>query len=144
MNVWIKLSRRRVRCKHCNKWIETGEYQVVCQYFIKQRSGKTWTKRLQFHAKQPYCWVDRAVTELEMRPHIETRGRKRDTISDANRTQRQKILCRRAAIMQRINTEFASNSPRPNKLVHMLEALEKLKVEIEPFGGVPKTWEQKE
>lgn len=139
MNVWIKKTRKRVVCKHCEKLIETGEYQVVCRYFMKVRGGKVWTKTMHFHAQNPNCWLDRAIAELETRPVVETRGRKASTISDEKRDVRQKILRRRASVMQRINTEMESLM-RPSKLTHLTGLLEKLVVEIEPYGGVPKSW----
>jgi hypothetical protein len=140
VNVWIKLTKKRVPCKHCEKFIETGEYQVVCQYFMKlKNSEKTWTKSMHFHAKDPYCWVDRGITEVSTRPQAERRGRKPDAISDEVKEKRQRILRRRASVMQRIGTEMETTQ-RVDKLVHLTDLLEQLKVEIEPLGGVPTSW----
>ena len=139
MNTWIRKTRKRVICKYCEKFIETGEYQVVCQYFMKLKSGKTWKKIMHFHATNPSCWVDRAITVLETKPFTETRGRKPDALSDVVKTARQKILRRRASVMQRISNEM-EGQVRPCKLTHMTELLEKLAVEIKPLGGIPKTW----
>ena len=99
MNVWIRKARKKSDCYHCKKPVETGEFQVVCQWFMKVRS-KTWQKKMLFH---PQCWIDRAVAELETRTVTETRGRKRMVLSDENREKRGKILRRHASIMQRIN-----------------------------------------
>ena len=140
MNVWIKKTRKRVLCKHCEQFIEVGEFQVVCQYFIKLRqSDKTWAKLMHFHARDPYCWVNRAVIELESRPYSEHRGRKPDALADGDKLARQKILRRRASVMQRINNEM-EGTMRPGKLIHLVDLLERLVVEIEPYGGVPKSW----
>lgn len=139
MNVWVRLTRRRVKCFYCSKMIETDEYQVVCRYYLK-RGSRTWTKDMHFHAKKPNCWLDRAIAELESRPaKLETRGRKADVISDEHRILRQKILRRRASVMQRINCEMETLM-RPGKLMHLTELLEGLVTEIEPYGGVPKSW----
>ena len=103
MNVWIKKTRKRVLCKYCNQYIEVGEYQVICQYFMKlKHSDTTWTKVMHFH---PNCWVERAIVELETRPYSENRGRRPDVLSDETKLARQKILRRRASVMQRINNE---------------------------------------
>lgn len=140
MNVWIKKTRKRVQCRYCEKHIEVGQYQVVCQYFMKlKHSGKTWTKKMFFHAREPNCWLDRAIAELETRLVVETRGRRRNQISDADRDVRERILRRRASVMQRLNSEMRGEV-RSDKLVHLVDMLEGLKVEIKPHGGVPKGW----
>ena len=140
MNVYITKTRKRVVCFYCHKHIEVDEYQVVCTYFMKPKgSSKTWTKKMHFHAKKPSCWVDRAVVELERRPYHENRGRIADNISDEVKIARQKILRRRASIVQRIGAEMAGMK-RMDKLSHLTDLLEKLRVEIEPLGGVPDKW----
>ena len=144
MNVWVRKTRKKAICFYCSKEIETGTYQIVCQYFMKLKSGKVWTKKMLFHA-EPNCWLNRAIAELESRPTIERRGRVANSISDPVKEKRNKILRRRASIVQRINIEMegAGNLPgrqRPEKLAHLLEMLENLKMEIEPLGGVPESW----
>ena len=139
MNVWITRTRKRVPCKYCGRYIEAGEYQVVCRYYMKLRSGKSWLKQMSFHAQEPNCWLDRAIAELETRPIVETRGRKANVISDTDREAREKILRRRASVTQRLDQEMA-DAKRPDKLIHLIELLDRLVVEIEPYGGVPKSW----
>lgn len=141
MNTWIKQTRKRVKCFYCNQHIEVGEYQVVCTYFMKlKHSEKTWTKSMHFHAKDPYCWVDRAIVELSSRPYTESRGRKPDALSDRVKEARQKILRRRASVIQRIGNEMGGQL-RPDKLSHMVDLLDRLAGEIESYGGVPKSWQ---
>jgi hypothetical protein len=140
MNVWVKKTRRRVECRHCHQLIEVGEYQVVCTYFMKLKSSeKTWTKSMHFHAKDPYCWIDQAITTLDMKPYSEHRGRKADPISDTVKTARQKLLRRRASVMQRIRIEMEGLG-RPEKLSHLADLLDTLRTDIEKFGGVPESW----
>lgn len=140
MNVWIRVTRKRVKCYYCEKMIETGDYQVVCSYFVKlKHSEKTWTKAMHFHIESPNCWLDRAKVELQSRLYTEKRGRKKDIISDEDRAKRKKILMRRASVVQRIGQEMEGDK-RPAKLLHLTELLEKLAVEIESVGGVPKSW----
>ena len=141
MNVWIRKTRKRVKCRYCEKHIEVGEYQVVCQYFMKlKHSGKTWVKRMSFHAREPNCWLDRAIAELETRAVVETRGRKRMQLSDDDREVRVKLLRRRASVMQRIGNGMEGTIV-PRRVAHLTEMLEQLKLEIEPYGGVPKGWD---
>ena len=140
MNVYIKKTSRPVKCYHCQRMIENGEWQVVCTYFMKlKHSDTTWTKAMHFHVEEPNCWLDRAKVEISSRPHIEHRGRKADNISDEVKVKRQKILRRRASVMQRIGLEMESGG-RVDKIVRLTGLLERLTVEIEPYGGVPKSW----
>lgn len=141
MNVWIKLTKKRVKCHYCGKMIETGEYQVVCRYYMQlKHSDRKWRMTMHFHAKEPYCWVERAITELELKPKVENRGGKPLSITDEQREKRMKILRRRASVMQRFDAEMRGRM-RPAKLYHMIEMMEKMKVEIADCGGAPKTWQ---
>ena len=140
MDVWVSVTRKRAKCGNCNQMIETGEFQVICRYFMKLRhSERAWKKELHFHAKDPYCWVERAVAELSTRPRIENRGRASLAINDEQREMRKKLLQRRASVMQRINKEMETLR-RPGKLIHLTDLLEKFAVEIEKEGGVPESW----
>ena len=105
---------------------------------MKLKSGRTWTKRMIFHA-EPNCWLERAIAELESRPVVETRGRKTLSLSDPVKEARNKILRRRASVIQRLDREIEERM-RPAKILHLTEMLESLKVEIEPHGGVPESW----
>ena len=138
MNVWVKLTRKKATCYYCGRDIETGTFQIVCQYYMPVRGGKIWTKRMLFHTV-PNCWLNRAIAELESRSVLETRGRKANNLNDSAKEARNKILRRRASIVQRIDKEMLGEI-RPMKLRHLIGLIEKLKIEIEPYGGVPETW----
>ena len=73
MNVWIRKARKKSDCFYCKKTVETGEYQVVCQWFMKVKS-RVWEKKMLFH---PQCWIDRAIEDLKNKVVVETRGGKR-------------------------------------------------------------------
>ena len=140
MNVWIRRTTKRVECRYCGQFIETGEYQVVCMYFMPlKNSSRVWKKRMHFHAKEPYCWVERAITELALRPRVENRGGVALDISDEVREKRNKVLRRRASVMQRIGAEFEGRQRMP-VITHLTEMLENMKLEIESLGGIPKSW----
>jgi len=138
MNVWVKLTRKKATCYYCGRDIETGTFQIVCQYYMPVGGGKIWTKRMLFHTV-PNCWLNRAIAELESRSVLETRGRKANNLNDSAKEARNKILRRRASIVQRIDKEMLGEI-RPMKLRHLIGLIEKLKIEIEPYGGVPETW----
>lgn len=138
MNVWVRKTRKKSKCFFCGRDIETGTYQIVCQYFMKLKSGPVWTKRMIFHTV-PNCWLDRAIAELDNKPVLETRGRRANDISDQSKEKRNKILRRRASVIQRLDGEMYGKM-RPEKLLHLTDLLEKLKEEIELVGGVPSSW----
>ena len=139
MKVWVRKTRKRSNCFYCGKEIETGTYQIICKYYMPTRSGKVWWKQMTFHTTPNNCWLDRAIAEIEAHPKPETRGRVASALSDPVKEQRNKILRRRASVLQRLEKEMCGRM-RPVKLLHMTEMLEKLKVEIEPYGGVPESW----
>lgn len=137
MNVWMRKTRKQATCSYCEKPVLNGDYQVVCQHYMRLRSGKVWWKRRSFH---PQCWIDQAVAELDTRVVVETRGRKRLEMADATKTARTAILRRRGSIIQRIKREIGSEEQDIDRIVHLGELLNGLKEEIEQFGGVPKSW----
>lgn len=136
MNVWIRKARKRSDCYYCKKPVETGEYQVVCQWFMKVKS-RFWEKKMLFH---PQCWIDRAVAELETKFIVETRGKERMQLSDDDRVKRVKILARRASMMQRLSVKMGVKPVDFSKVDRLLDKMEGLKGEIELVGGVPKSW----
>jgi len=138
MNVWVRKTRKKATCFYCHQEVETGTYQIVCQYWMKLKSGGAWKKRMIFHTV-PNCWLDRAIAELDSKPVLETRGRKPINLSDPIRELRNKVLRRKASVSQRIEREMYGEM-RPSKLLHLMELAEKLKEEIEPLGGVPESW----
>lgn len=143
MNVWMKVCRQKTNCNYCPNPILKGEYMVVCKWFkrTKDKAGtpQTWSFFKRFH---PQCWIDQAVVELEKRPIVETRGRKKLEVTDDTRIARFAILRRRASIIQRIRRETKKPSEEQSidRLVHLGSMLNDLKVEIEPYGGVPDNW----
>jgi len=116
---------------------------VVCKWYKKTKNKakepQTWSFFKRFH---PQCWIDQAVEELKKRPFTESRGRKKLGITDSNRDARMAILRRRASVVQRIRAEAKKPQDEQNfdRIVHLGSLLSDLKVEISPFGGVPKSW----
>jgi len=104
-----------------------------------KNSDRKWKKMMHFHAKDPYCWIDKAVIEVGQRHYTERRGRKASPMPDATKEMRLKIMRRRASVMQRIGIEMETRR-RPEKLSHLLELLEKQVKEIELYGDVPESW----
>jgi len=142
MDVWIRRCRKRSKCNYCPEAITNGSYMVVVKliYWVaKDDSNRRWIRYLRFH---PQCWIDQAVEKLEKQPKIETRGAKRSALSDKDRAARIKILARRASVTQRIRAEISKPKEEQSidAIIHLGDVLNKLRDEIEPFGGVPKSW----
>jgi len=137
MNVWIRKTRKKGTCVYCEKPIVNGEYQVVCQHYMKLKTGKTWWYRRSFHIQ---CWIDQGIAAIESKPVVETRGRKRAIITDPDRVKRTSILRRRASVVQRLKKEM-NDGQDVDRLIHLGEMLNNLKDEIELVGGAPESWE---
>lgn len=141
MNVWINKARRKALCYYCQKEIETGDFQIICRFYV-ERGNKRWKKTLHFHAKEPYCWIDRGILVLSMLPpkQVEKRGRKALLLSDCDKKARLLIIKHRANTIHRI--KIAANSSKLDfTLVHRLVAkISQLETDIEKFGGAPKSW----
>ena len=144
MNVWMKVCRKKATCRYCDKPILKGDYMVICRYYKRtmREAGGTpqkWGCTIRFHTQ---CWIDQAKAALESKPVVETRGGKKMAITDSDRSARFRILARRASITQRIRVEAIKLNGEQNidKIIHLGGLLNKLKEEIELFGGVPKSW----
>lgn len=142
MNVWVRIAKKPAPCFWCGKTIESGEFEVVCQYYMQMRNGRSWSKKMLFHA-EPDCWMERAKAEIRSRPQIELRGRKALALSDEKKEERNRILRQRGSVMQRLNDEMFGRM-RPARLRVLTDKLEELKEQIEEFGGVPESWKDKE
>ena len=130
MNVWIKACRKQATCKWCRKPIENKTYMVVTQHY----RGK-WKIRRNWH---PDCWIEQGIVALEKKVFVENRGRIKLSLTDEQRKKRFKIMARRASVLQRIKKEVDTGNIE--NMIHLGMMLNKLKDEIEPYGGVPKTW----
>ena len=141
MNVWIRKTRKRTTCAcGCGKAILNGEFQVVCQWYMKLKSGRVWQKRKSY---KPQHGIDQGIAEVEKRVVVETRGwGSRPRVPDTDKPARFAILRRRGAVVQRIKreVEMQDGERSMDRIIHLGEMLNKLRDEIEPLGGVPKSW----
>lgn len=108
-------------------------------WVTKDDSNRRWIRYLRFH---PQCWIDQAVEKLEKQPKLETRGAKKSALSDSDRAARFKIMARRASTTQRIRAEVSRPKEKQSidAVIHLGDILNRLRDEIEPFGGAPKNW----
>ena len=143
MHVWMTHCQRTCKCAHCPEQIEAGEPMVTGKVKLK---GQEWYKTLHWH---PQCWIEQGMVYLESRPYVPShRGRVPLKLDEETKSKRFAILRRYASVMQRINKLVVKinesseiDSESVSKLAHLSEMVEGLKVEIEPLGGVPKSWQ---
>ena len=140
MDVWLTKCRKTAKCYHCEKPIENNDYMVVCKYWRKRDGNAVnWPFKMRFHAN---CWIERGIQHIENNPRVETRGRKRQPMTDETRVNRLKIMRRRAAVVQRIKLERVkvAESQNVDRIIHLGAMLAELRSEIEVYGGAPKDW----
>ena len=144
MYVWMRKCRRQASCRHCPKPILNGEYMVICRYYKRTRredggNNQNWSFTIHFH---PQCWIDQAIAALEEKPIVETRGKKKLSMTDDMREARFAVLRRRGSVLQRIRREIEKSAEEQNtdRIIHLGGLLNQLKEEIEPLGGVPESW----
>lgn len=130
MQVWMKACRKKATCAWCGEDVKNCTYMVVGQYYI----GK-WRKRKNWH---PDCWIAQGIDALERRDYVENRGRQKLALADDKKIMRFKILARRASVLQRMRK--AQEEGKIEQMTRLGLQLEKLMVEIEPYGGVPNSW----
>ena len=127
-DVWITWCKKRCRCYYCQEDIISGTPMVKVKIW---RPGK-WTFYQRHH---PQCYLDQGIRRLERDGFP---SRKRLLLSDEDSVIRNKILRRaskcRHSLRQAVKREDVIAVNR------LLDQFNALKVEIEPVGGVPKSW----
>lgn len=102
-------------------------------------TARTWTIYFRWHTQ---CWIDQGVQKLEREPVVDNRALRQPKFSQEVTEGRVKVMRRRAAVVQRIRIEV--DKPREeqsvDRIIHLGELLNKLREEIEQFGGVPESW----
>ena len=112
---------------------------VVGKIWKKHGEATRWSWYIRWH---PDCWMEQAKSSLEKRPYIPPKGRTPVDMEPEVRKKRIAVLRRRASVMQRMREEMGRNDGERSleKIIHFGELLEKQTKEIEPLGGVPKSW----
>jgi hypothetical protein len=148
----IRLTRlqKKATCRHCGKAIESGSIAVVgvIWFEVNKKGGEKgkWRKVLYWHTKNEEgecCWLNQGIQAIEKLPTKHSYlGRKPLQIADEVKAKRLAVIRRRAAVMQRIRIEVEEKeTPSMENLIHLGAMLERLKREIEPLGGAPKSWD---
>ncbi len=142
MDVWITYCRKECRCKHCPEKINTGEPKVVGKLWMKRREGQdikvmNFPITMRWH---PQCWIEQGLIELNKRPYEARgdRGRKSLVMSKEDKVTRNKLLRRRSSFFFRLRA--AADAGETDKIIQIIGKMEMLAVEIEKYGGAPKSW----
>jgi hypothetical protein len=140
MNIMVRYCGRESKCSYCPEVVKAGEPILELQQWgNKKGSTKRWMYSKRFH---PQCWLDHQLQELKKEPYIGRIGRTPNGLSEEDKKKRNSIMMRRASVVQRIRKEMGKpdEDRKYDKIVHLGEMLEKIKIEIEQIGGVPKKW----
>lgn len=151
MDIWVARCNKTVKCRYCGEDITPGEAAVFGKlwrrYVSKEEGGKplTWVKNFRWHAQRKRdgqcCWLVAALEELLKRPHVETRGRKKILLDKDTRRVRNRVLRERARQVQRLKELTLAPGPTEiDAIVRVGRKISDLKEQIEPLGGVPKSW----
>jgi hypothetical protein len=142
VDVWISACRKTSKCHDCEQQIVNHDYMVVTKLW---RGRGVEGQPIRFPIVNHYhttCWVARGIRAVEMKGHVENRGRKLTPMSDECRTERVRIMRQRAAIVQRLRA-MQTRGPAPNRLDRIAALggkLCELRERIEAYGGAPKGW----
>ena len=82
------------------------------------------------------------MDSLDKRPYVPPAGRKPSNMEPEMKRKRIAVLRRRASVIQRMREEMGKDNEERSleKIIHFGELLDKQAKEIEPLGGVPKSW----
>ncbi len=130
MNVWIKVCAKQAICDWCKQPIENRHYEVIGEHLY----GK-WRIRRRWH---PDCWIAQGISSLERNPKVDNRGRNKMSISDTDRSERNKLLMRRAATLRQLTISIESGNAI--RIEFLGEKLNDLRNKIENLGGIPSSW----
>ena len=143
MQVSVVHCHRECKCHFCPELITVGSPMAVGRY---QKKHQGWYGTVRWHLD---CWSEQAKVFLEQNPYIPShKGRVPLGLSPEDSKLRLALLRRRASVLQRVNrmmdkqkATMSLSSTEIERLSHLSEMLEEIKAQIEPVGGVPKSWQ---
>ena len=150
MDIWLSRCNKTVRCYYCLEDIVVGEPAVFGKLWQRKIVDGVkhlkWTVNIRWHGKRlrdgQCCWLEQGLEKLATAVHVEHRGRKRILMSIEHRKSRLFILKKRARLVQKLKAlaEAGTDKWDIDRVIEIGSQLEKLQEEIEPFGGVPRSW----
>jgi hypothetical protein len=138
----MSICQRRTKCHFCGEPILLREPVVKGKIWIKLGETKKWIHMMYWHAKDKdgrCCWIEEGLVAVgKLRYNQGHTGRKPDNISPSDKIERQKILRRHAAFIQRMRQ--AMDDGNVERVLRLYHAMQKLNEEIEKYGGIPESW----
>jgi hypothetical protein len=132
----MTICTRTAKCHFCNEPILVKTPIVKGKLWRKMGEVKKWTFWMYWH---PQCWVEEGLVAVsKMRYNPGNKGRKPKEITYIDKKARNKILCRRAAFVQRMRQ--AMDDGNIDRVLRLHTAMSKLNKEIEQYGGIPESW----
>ena len=138
MDIWVSWAKRKATCHYCSKPILARTPIIKGKMWKKMATATKWSIMFYWH---PECWLNQAYAYLEQHPFIPKRGRAKLVLDKDAKTKRLKLLRERARLIYRLKDImlYGNNSDIEERI---LSRLLELVVEIEPLGGVPKSWDK--
>lgn len=150
MDIWISRCNKTVRCAYCLEDITIGEPSVFGKLWQRKTADgiepRRWAVNFRWHARRSRdgqcCWLIKGLEEFSLHPYVERRGRKKLLLPSDVQIKRLRLLRRRARLTQQLKQLMLSELDNTDidRFITIGSQLEQLKEEIEPYGGVPKSW----
>jgi len=143
VEIWISRCKKQAKCRYCTEAILKSEPILMGREWRSyERDGSTrqWVRRYYWH---PNCWLEEALAKLDKLPEATgSMGRKPLVLSAEDKQKRFAILRKRARIAQRLHEEIEMPEWQSNidRIIALGNKVEQLKEEIEPLGGIPRSW----
>ncbi len=137
MDIWITHCKRTAICHYCKKPIKVQEPMVTGKLWRKVKEGVLhWIVRYYWH---PLCWVDEGLSYLQKHPYNQgLRGGQPLNLDYETKKKRLSVLRRHAKYTQKIRESMETGNL--DRIIRLALSMEKLKEEILPLGGIPKSW----
>ena len=138
-NVTARWCQKQAKCWYdgCTEPITPGQAMVAVFFWRKGSDSRKWNIQHCYHAE---CWLRNGMDYLNRNPYVPHRstGRKRLELSEEARRERFLIVRRYHALRQRLDQ--LDNGSEPIKALRIESLMMELFIEIQPVGGVPKSW----
>lgn len=134
LDVWVTHAKRDANCGFCPEKVVMGSPELVTRS-RRRMGGRTFTRVKMYH---PECWMAQGMQYLDTHPYVPKLGRPRLNLSLEDRAARKKLLMQHGQYLYRYRKYMEEGRVVP-AVEQYLKAVQ-LREEIEPLGGVPRSW----
>jgi hypothetical protein len=138
MDVWAAWCKKTSTCHYCNEPILKHTKMIRAKMWRGNGNGVlTFSIPFYWHME---CYIEEQSAYLDKTPYTHgMTGVRPPKVADyGDRMERNKILRKRAVYMSRLRA--AVDKGNIDATLRIFTKMEALKVEIEPYGGVPESW----